>query len=607
MPRGEGQARRGPVTLSRFILALAAFPLLALMLAPGAKAEVTYETSFTGAPEDLDSNLNDASQLVALVDKHPATEGALRRRAESDMDRLTAVLHAAGYYDAALSFDIDESKDPLAVTVKIVPGPIYHLAQVKITLANGELPPDVGPVTLPAALGLDLGAPATASPVIDAEPKIVKAYTDRGWPFAKVADRRVLVDQATKEMDVTYILDPGMQARFGSTKIAGLDWLDQRYVERRIGWAEGDLYDQSKVDTTRQTLVTSGLFGTVSVAPETKAVEPDGTVPMGVGLAERPLHSLGVGAAYDTTEGISGTLSWEDRNIFGQAEDVNVVAQGGTTTDHLIVNFRRPDIFADKLDLVSNLTLQSVMDPAYDAVQQTVRVGFENRLTPQLTGDVSIQAEHARLNEKIDYRVYTLVGIPISVRQDDTDDLLNPTRGYRAGAKLTPYLRALGSNESFVQAQINGSTYRKLSDDDTYVLALSGILGATGGASIDAIPKDHRFFTGGGGSVRGFGFQKGGPIDQFFNPVGGLSTFETSLELRAKVTDTIGVVPFFDAGSDYPTALPKLNAKLYMGVGIGLRYYTAIGPVRFDIATPLNPHSQGDSPVQIYVSLGQAF
>lgn len=588
------------------LLCLSGLAMMLMAFAAPASAEIEYETKFTGAPDDLESDLNDASQLVALEDKHPATEAALRRRADSDLDRLQAVLHAAGYYDATLSVDVDAAQDPMQVTVKIDPGARYTLAHVAIELPDGSPPPAAG-ATSPADLGLEIGGPATAAPVLAAEPKIVSAYGQHGWPFVKIADRRVIVDSATRTMEVTYIINTGTVAKFGATRINGLDWLDQAYVERRIAWTEGALYNQKLVDTTRQTLVTSGLFGTVTVAPDSPTVGPDGTVPMGVGLAERPLHSLGVGASYDTTDGISGTLSWEDRNIFGHAEDLTVIGQGGTTSDHLIVNFRRPDAFGDKLDFISNLTLQSVIDPAYDSVEQIVRAGIEDHLTPQLTADASLQAEHARLNEKIDYRVYTLVGIPLSLRQDTTDDLLNPTNGYRAGIKATPYLRALGSNLNFVQAQLDGSLYRKLTDTDTYILALSGTLGSTAGASLDAIPKDHRFFTGGGGSVRGFGFQKAGPVDQFFNPIGGLSEFATSLELRAKLTDTIGIVPFLDAGSDYSTIVPKLDSKLYLGAGIGLRYYTAIGPVRFDIATPLNPHSRGDAPIQIYVSLGQAF
>ena len=107
--------------------------------------------------------------------------------------------------------------------------------------------------------------------------------------------------------------------------------------------------------------------------------------------------------------------------------------------------------------------------------------------------------------------------------------------------------------------------------------------------------------------MRGFGFQEAGPLDQFDNPIGGLSLAVVSAEFRTKITDTIGLVPFLDAGSDYASEVPDFKGRISLGAGIGLRYFTAIGPVRLDLATPLNPRGSVDSPIQIYVSLGQAF
>jgi translocation and assembly module TamA len=572
---------------------------------PDAYADVRYETKFSGVEGDLRDQLRAASQLEALEDKHPPTEAALQRRALSDLDRLNEVLHAAGYYDANLSYAVDQTKDPRTVTVTVDPGALYTLAKVMIETPDGGTPPERERV-LTASFGLGIGGPATAEQIIDAEPQIAGAYTHRGWPFAKVTNRRVVVDTATKAMDVTYVLDVGPQASFGPVSIDGLSRLDRSYVERRIAWTQGFPYDQGQVESTRQTLVTSGLFASVVIEPAGE-VGPDGEVPMRLRVTERPLHSLGAGVSYNTSEGISATLSWEDRNLFGHAEDLTITGRGGTTTDGLVANFRRPDALGYNRDFLANVTVEDLRDPAFRSLHQIARVGFEDHLTTHLVGDVSLEAEHARVDEKVDFRVYTLVGIPISLRQDATDDLLNPTRGYRAGFETTAYLRALGSNETFVQTRVNGSLYRRLTTSDTYILAVESTLGTTEAASLAAIPKDHRFYAGGGGSVRGFGFQKAGPLDQFFDPIGGKSLFETSFELRTKVTSTIGLVPFFDVGTDYPTDLPKPGGTLFYGAGIGVRYFTPIGPVRLDVAVPINPHARGDSPIQIYVSLGQAF
>jgi len=580
---------------------------MAFGIVPAARAEIDYDTRFEGVEDDIESDLESVSQLVTLADKAPDTRAMLERRARDDVPRLLQAMQANGYWDAEIRFDVTQKsgKDDYLVTVHVEPGARYTLAPIVVLLENGAPPPQPELAT-PESAGLLTGAPAVSAPVIAGEDRLVHAYAVHGYPYARIARRTVEIDVATKRMHVTYVLDPGQRARYGATQITGLDYLDPAYVERRIKWQEGASYDQSQVDDTRQTLVTTGLFGTVTVVPS-GAVAADGTVPMKITLVERPLHTIGAGASYDTSLGLEANVSWEDRDIFGGAEDFSVTAIGGQSDSSLNLKFRRPDALWTDQDFVAAISAANELEDAFRALDQKVSLGFEENFTPQLTGGYSILAEHARIDEKIDYRVYTLVGLPLFLRENDTDDLMNPTRGYRAALDLTPYLRPLGSELTYVQARLAGSTYFKLDPPGDYILALQGIVGASCCASLDSMPKDHRFFAGGGGSVRGFGYQKAGPLDQYSDPIGGRSLLVGSAEVRVKITDTIGIVPFVDAGSDYATPLPKLDGKLYFGAGIGLRYFTAIGPLRLDVATPLNPHSEGDSPIQIYVSLGQAF
>jgi translocation and assembly module TamA len=112
---------------------------------------------------------------------------------------------------------------------------------------------------------------------------------------------------------------------------------------------------------------------------------------------------------------------------------------------------------------------------------------------------------------------------------------------------------------------------------------------------------------GGAGSVRAFGFQKAGPVDAAGDPTGGVSALGLGGELRFRASDTIGVVPFVEGGRAYASRLPDLSQTLFWGGGIGLRYITPIGPVRADVAVPVNRRSGVDDPFQIYLSLGQAF
>jgi translocation and assembly module TamA len=171
---------------------------------------------------------------------------------------------------------------------------------------------------------------------------------------------------------------------------------------------------------------------------------------------------------------------------------------------------------------------------------------------------------------------------------------------------LVPYRSFSGPDLSFAFGRISVSSYQRVDDSDRYIIAASAAISSVAGASLAELPADKRIYAGGGGSIRAYGYQLAGPLDINEKPIGGKSSLELSVEARIKITDTIGIVPFVDAGSFYRSSLPQLGKRLLWGPGLGLRYYTAFGPVRLDIATPLS-RRRGDSPIQLYISLGQAF
>jgi translocation and assembly module TamA len=105
--------------------------------------------------------------------------------------------------------------------------------------------------------------------------------------------------------------------------------------------------------------------------------------------------------------------------------------------------------------------------------------------------------------------------------------------------------------------------------------------------------------------VRGYAYQRAGPLGPGDVPLGGISSIELGLELRYRITDSIGIAPFVEGGNVYPHSLPD-SLELFYGAGIGLRYYTLIGPIRLDLATPFT-RRPGDDPIQVYISIGQAF
>ncbi len=581
-------------------------------------ADLRYETEITGIDNSaLADLLGDVSELKSLQDRLPASEQALRRRADRDLDLLTDAARSLGYWDARFSYQIDTPPEPGDGPAKVIvtaePGPLYHVAEVNV------LGPERQPLAVPRGpeeppLPLQPGEPARTEPVVATETALLADLGHAGHPFAKKIDRRVVIDHEARTMTVTYVLDPGPTMSFGPATVSGLERLDPAYVERRFRWRPGEAYDNREVEETRRALVDTGLFSAVKIEPVRDPSDPD-RVAMRVEAVERAHRTIGVGAAYNTSEGVAARVFWENRNLFGQAEYLNLAAEGGTQKVGAAGTFRRPDLFAIDQDLVARAEIAQDNPVAYDSRYARLSVGLERRFRPGLTVSGAVSLEKANVDQKANIapvdasertQRYSLIGLPLLVKLDRSDDLLNPTRGYRLQGDLVPYQSFSGPNLTFVRERVAGSVYKRLGAGDRYVLAAFGAVSSIQGESLSALPADKRIYAGGGGSVRAYGYQMAGPLDANGNPIGGRSALEVSLEARIKVTKTIGIVPFFDAGSFYTNPVPQLDKGIFYGPGLGLRYYTPFGPLRLDVATPLRRRS-ADSFVQVYISLGQAF
>ena len=570
-----------------------------------AQAKITYKTTIVGiADSDLADQLEESSQLVAQEDGRTDSEEALRRRAVADLQRLQAVVRAAGYYDAALSFDIDTKPQRWKVTVKIDLGEPYILREVKLEAAKGGAPP-LADRFKPGDFGLKYGKRAISATIAEAEAKIVRFYTENGWPLARTTAHEAIIDHADHSMHVTYTLDAGQQAKFGATDISGLKEVDRAYVERRIAWREGRIYDSRKVDATQQALLDSNLFATVKISAADK-ISADGSIAMKIDLAERRQRSVGAGAFYDSSQGPGGRVFWEHRNLFGGGELLHLEATGGLSQYGALAQFRRPDFLTRNLDLRTEIALTQENVDAYDSKRASAFTGVDRHFSREITGGAGVEFVQAHVHDDTGSQNYSLVGLPLYVRRDDTDDLLNPTRGTRLGLTTTPFKTVDGSNLTFLNSKVTASGYQRLGKSDRFVVAAFANVGTIDGVSLHELPRDLRLYAGGGGSVRGYGYQMAGPLDAGGNPIGGISSIETGIELRTKITQTIGIVTFFEGGNVYDRSIPDFTENLRWGAGIGGRYYSPFGPVRLDIATPIN-RRPADDLIQFYISLGQAF
>jgi translocation and assembly module TamA len=576
----------------------------------------------------LEQALKDSSQLQSLKEKAPVGPFALILRAKGDADRFDTVLRSFGYYDGHVAIAIDSRPlDDLAlaqtlsalpegksveVKVTVETGPLYHLGHITI---DGEVPPDAA-----AKLGLTEGQPAVASDVLAAGARLLTAMREDGYALATVDAPDATQHPQQHTIDVTFKAAEGRRAVIGAIDIAGLSAVNEDYVRRRLLVQSGQLYQPSKIDAARQDLASIGVFSNVSVSAGT-TIAPDGSIPLTYSFQERPAHTVGVTGAYSTDLGGSLTTTWSDRNLFGNAEQLNLSAAatglGGTAVKGLgydvSAQFLKPDFLRnDQILEFDAAALKQDLD-AYN--QQAVSLGavLRRKLSPLWTVSVGLSGEQETIDQEGVTRDYTLIAVPFTAKYDSTglaNPLTDPTHGSRVNFTVTPTLSLSGKTSTFAILQASGSTYFDLGHywfgtEGQSVLALRGLVGSVQGAGQLELPPDQRFYGGGSATVRGFKYQSIGPMFPDNNPIGGTSIDAGTVEFRQRVFGDFGFATFADAGQVSADNAP-FSGTLRIGAGVGFRYYTPIGPVRLDVAVPINRPPGGDK-FEVYLGLGQAF
>jgi translocation and assembly module TamA len=572
---------------------------------PGA-TDLRYQVAIEGVGDDaLRELLRQVSETERLIDRPPPSLARLRRRAEDDRSRLLEVLRSEGYYGAQIEVALDSSARPVKVTFRIDLGPVYRLGSVSIEV---EPPEPALIVPAPEEIGLKPGEPAAAATVLDAERRLLDRVRAQGFILAEAGPRRAVVDHDTDTMDLTLRVQPGPLSRFGPVSFDGLTTVEQDFVANRLDWQEGELITPARLAEARDSLRETGLFTNVQID---LADEPDaqGLLPVTVEVTERKHRSIGLGVRYRTDEGPGGNISWEHRNMFGRGEQVAVEADGSFIGAFLIASFRKPDFGRRNQSLLSDLRLAYDDTDAFESTSARARVGLERQLGDGMTVALGLSFLAQEVEDKASdegSESFGLLSLPARFEWDRSDDRLDPSSGGRLRLENEPFVDVIGNGLLFNKSRLDYTHYVEVVQDPQIVLAGRTALGAMVGEPRGAIPANLRFYAGGGGSVRGFGYQLAGQLNDKDDPIGGRSLLELSGEVRVRVTESIGAVAFVDAGTVYSSSVPDFSETLRIGAGPGLRYFSPIGPLRLDVGFPLNPRNSDDT-WQLYISIGQAF
>lgn len=569
----------------------------------------------------LDQILADSSTLASLRENAPVGPFALVARAQGDVERFAAALDSNGYYKAKVQLRIagralDDpgllealerapADPPAEITVTVDLGPLFHLRKVEV---QGDVPE-----TALAKLEVKPGAPALAQAVLAGREQLLNAVLNEGHALAKVDLPMALLAPEADALDVIYKVQAGPRVELGQIALQGLQDVNEDYVRRRLLVAYGDPYHPDTLEKARQDLTTVGVFSTVRVT-NAGAVDAQGRLPMTFELTERPRHSTSLGAAFSTDVGGSMSTTWQHRNLFGNAEQLNltlgVTQLGGNSTTGIgykaLVGFIKPDFYERDQSLQANVGFVKQRLIAYDQKAATADIALSRKFADHWSGSVGLAFEQSQITQQGVTRNYTLFSVPLSVKYDSSNSLLDPTQGVRANASLTPVLPLAGDSSSpFVLIQASGSTYLDLAEPGQSVLALRGTVGLAEGASQFGLPPDKRFYAGGSATVRGFRFQSIGPLFPNNDPQGGTAMAAGTVEFRQRFWENYGVVAFADAGQVNVGGVP-FTGIWRLGAGVGARYYTGFGPIRLDIAVPVT-QQDGSSAFEAYIGLGQAF
>jgi len=615
------QAAPEDTELAKPLAPLDGFDVTPVEVAADPKSDKPEAVAYTVAVEGfkgtgLEDEFNELSALKTGKGKAD-TAAMVQARAREDEALAIRLLHSAGYYDASALSTVDQSKadpsaanPPLAAIVTVTPGKPYVLGEI-VVRAQATVPPDLIRTSLP----LKSGETITTERIEGAEANVSLQLPRRGYPFVKLGDRDIALDGATLTGDYSLPVDTGPRSSFGGITTSGDLAFDAEHIGVLARFDKGELYDSRKVDDLRKALVATSLFSSVSVVPKpTGQPGPDGTeyVELQVEQDAGPARTLAGDAGYGTGQGFLAKGSWTHRNLFPPEGALILSGVGGTQEQGVGATFRRANAGKRDRTVQAAVNLSHQNYASYEAFTAGISGSISRASTPIFQkrwtwsyGFEILGSNETTLNEttgETKRLTYLIGALPGQIGYDRSDDLLNPTTGYRATLRVSPEASLQGGVSPYVRATLDLSAYYPVSD--SLVIAGRTKVGTITGVSREDIAPSRRLYAGGGGSVRGYGYQELGPKDANNDPIGGRSVNEFALEARYRFGN-FGIVPFVDAGQVYDASMPKFS-DIRFGAGIGGRFYTNFGPFRADIAMPIN-RQPGESKFALYIGIGQAF
>lgn len=555
-----------------------------------------------------------------------------RSRFDQDLKRIEAFYADRGYPNTRVTgFDVklNDQQDAVTVTLTIDEGEPVLVAGVDF-VGFEAIPPDHLD-TMRNRLPIGVEKPRDRQNVVVAHEMAVNELRDHGYPYAKVQT----AESGEKQVRITFTAEPGTLAHFGPVEISGNRSVSNRVIERQLTFKPGDLYRRSVVQDSQRRLYAMELFQFVNIEPlEPEKQEPN--VRTRVTVAEGKHQRVTLGVGYGTEEKARIDTSYRHVNFFGGARTGGVRGRYSDLDRGIRFEFIQPYVFTPHFAMSADAQHWNTFTPAYQSTLTGGKVTLTHRSSRFTSWSASflnernnsVIAAEVRDNPKLRNDLIALGLDPETDRQDGTlnafaadfqrstaDNLLNARRGYQIAGHIELSPKFIPGQYHYSSFTVDGRYYVPIGERLSIANRLQ--LGSIDALNEDpgSVPFAKKYFLGGSSTIRGWGRYEVSPLGAESGlPVGGNSLLSFSSELRAIVRGPFGAVLFIDGGNVWPEEWSIDPSDLRYAVGAGLRYQTAVGPIRFDFGKQLNPIDglivngvEQNRPWRIHFSIGQAF
>jgi outer membrane protein assembly complex protein YaeT len=530
-----------------------------------------------------------------------------------DVVRLKKYYQQNGFLDPVISTVLIPNKKNKKVSIKM------HIDPGEFIL-NGDLSYYQLSDTLTRAIIYPKGIPKPLrsgerfrdEDVINTEKALTAYYNSRGYPFTTLT-REISLNEKSSIAHVNFNISPQQKAYFGPVKLQGDSLISHSYILKHIEINEGTEYSQQKLDQTEEALFELGLFKYITIRAKLDSME-NSKIPISIQVKELPRWSFKTGLGYGTEDKIRVSLLLTGLNFLGGGRTFILKGLHSYYVPISIdAKFIQPDLVFKDLDLILNPFYIREREESYVVKRLGTSLTFQKHISKKSLAYLSYNLGLDRVDlstsstdsvtDQAESSKNTKSGITLGYRYSTTDNALYPTKGWKYSI-ITSYM-GLGFNSEYHYYRLipEVNYYRPLIKKVLLACKLKvGIIAPVSGDLLT--PLEDRFLMGGALSLRGWGRNMISPVNENGDKIGGNSMLESSVELRFPIYDILSGTTFVDFGNVWEDAWYFDLKDLRSNVGVGLRLKSPIGPIRLDVATPLD---EDISNTKFFITVGHAF